>query len=433
MRKRTFLKITIIIITIFCRNIEVKADIYSHTITAITWTALGMQNLTGVSWTATATWPNGTYFGYDTSSSDKGQQFGSTNNPITTLNLTTSDIPGTITSVKVTTSGASGTNATVAVTVGGAVFGAKTSINSTSNLYQFIGSASGNIVISWAQTSSKAIYLKALEVTFSCNSSNLIFTNSLITKTIDDISFTQTAISLNTKAQIVYSSSATGVATVDSLTGLVTIVGVGSVNIIANQAAADNYCSTTTSYTLNITPSRTLTVTDVTNPSFTAVVGNSANQIINVSAVNLSTDLGLAISGTDAGLFSLSQYHITQTAGNIPNTLVTITYSPIVVGTHTATLTMTSTGAMDVTRLINGTATIATGLDKSPTLLFIYVENSNIKFTAESNETLDIYNSIGQKLLHSVTTEGLNTIPIPISIHGVVLVRVGSRQTKVIL
>jgi hypothetical protein len=142
---------------------------YTHTFAASSWTAVGTQTLTSVAWDFAATWKTGTaYFGYDAT---KGQQFGSSTNYATAATLSTSGISGTITSVKLTTSGASSTNAIVSVSVGGTAFtvssAASQAVTSTSTPYNFTGSASGNIVINWSQTSAKALYLKTIEVTYS--------------------------------------------------------------------------------------------------------------------------------------------------------------------------------------------------------------------------------------------------------------------------
>lgn len=139
---------------------------YSHTISSKTWSAYGAQTLTGVSWTAAAT--GGSYWGYDAT---KGQQFGSSGSPAKPLTLTTSGITGTITSIVVTTSGASSVAGTVSVSVGGTAFSPATaSLTSTNAAYTFTGSASGSITITWNQSSSKALYLKAIEVTYSSSS-----------------------------------------------------------------------------------------------------------------------------------------------------------------------------------------------------------------------------------------------------------------------
>ena len=140
---------------------------YSYTFTAKVWSAAGSQTLNDVSWTMTGT--GGEYFGYD---GTKGQQFGSGSKPYSAVSLSTSDISGTITSVVVNTSGANSIAGTVAVSVGGTAFtsgegGESATLTNTATDYTFTGSASGQIVISWAQTSSKAIYVKSITVTYS--------------------------------------------------------------------------------------------------------------------------------------------------------------------------------------------------------------------------------------------------------------------------
>ncbi len=126
---------------------------------------LQTEKLKAVNWTVES---NGDFWNYDKT---KGQQFGSGNIPAKELTLSTSDIPGTITSVKINTSGANDIAATVGVTVGGKAFnyGSETtaSLTATATDYEFTGSASGEIKISYAQTSSKAIYIKSIEVTYS--------------------------------------------------------------------------------------------------------------------------------------------------------------------------------------------------------------------------------------------------------------------------
>jgi hypothetical protein len=146
--------------------------------------------------------------------------------------------------------------------------------------------------------------------------------------------------------------------------------------------------------------------------------------------VNLSSDLGLSLSGTDANQFSLSQYTLPQTNGSIPTTKVVVTYNPTVQGNHTATLLMSSTGAMDVTRTLNGVATVGTGLNSTQTMK-ITASNGNVIFSSDAGEVVKIYNSIGQKLVQQLTVDGVNKIPI--ATHGVVLVNVGGITAKVIL
>lgn len=136
------------------------ADTYKTTITSKTWSATGEQTLDGVAWNLAT---DGGYYGYDAT---KGQQVGSGSKPSKTLTLKTSDISGTITNVKVNTSGASSVAANVSVSVGGTAYGDAQTISTTATEYTFTGNSSGEIVISWAQTSSKALYFKSIEVEY---------------------------------------------------------------------------------------------------------------------------------------------------------------------------------------------------------------------------------------------------------------------------
>lgn len=138
----------------------VFADTYTYEFTKQQFTAAGTKALGDANWTVTT---DGSYWGYD---GTKGQQFGSGSKPATYLVLATSDITGTISEIKVTTSGASSIEGTLDVTVGGSAFGNQYTLTSTSTEVTFTGSASGEIKLNYAQTSSKAIYIKKIEVTY---------------------------------------------------------------------------------------------------------------------------------------------------------------------------------------------------------------------------------------------------------------------------
>ena len=138
---------------------------YTHEITSKVWSNLGTQILSEVEWTVAGT--DGEYYGYDAT---KGQQFGSKNNPFTTLTITTDDIPGTISSITVNTSGGSGFAATLKVKVGNTYFtysGEETaSLTTTATAYTFTGSSEGEISIEWEQTTPKALYWKSVTIVF---------------------------------------------------------------------------------------------------------------------------------------------------------------------------------------------------------------------------------------------------------------------------
>ena len=138
----------------------VQAEEYSYTFSAKQFTANSSKDLGGVSWTLAG---DGGYWGYD---GTKGHQFGSGNIPYKTLTLSTSGIEGTVKKIVLNTSGASSVNATAKITVGGESFGSQIKLTSSATNYTFEGSAEGDIVISYSQTSSKAIYIKSISVTY---------------------------------------------------------------------------------------------------------------------------------------------------------------------------------------------------------------------------------------------------------------------------
>jgi hypothetical protein len=192
-----------------------------------------------------------------------------------------------------------------------------------------------------------------------CVASGIAFASPTVNKLLSDAAFTLTPTTSSTGA-ITYSSATPAVASVDASTGLVTLLTAGSTIITASQVADATYCANTATYTLNVAPTTpTITVTENTIADFAANVGSTSQKTANVSGINLTAGITLALSGTSAGLFSLSQSSVAQSGGTAANTVVTITYTPTSSGSHTATLTLSSGGATDVTRTLTATA----GLD----------------------------------------------------------------------
>ncbi len=108
-----------------------------------------------------------------------------------------------------------------------------------------------------------------------------------------------------------------------------------------------------------IKPTSPTISSDKASVSMTATVGSSTTGAITFSGSSLSSNINLSLSGTDAGMFSLSSSSLAATGGS-----VTVTYTPTVAGTHSAILTASSADADDVTISINGKAEeqiVATG------------------------------------------------------------------------
>ena len=116
----------------------------------------------GAVWTVTS---DGTESNFD---SDKGIHYGTNKAAVSYVNLTTSDIEGTIKSIVVNASTASGVTAYCDVTVGGNAFGEQKTLTATATDYTFTGSATGDIVVSIHKPASatKALYCKSIVVTY---------------------------------------------------------------------------------------------------------------------------------------------------------------------------------------------------------------------------------------------------------------------------
>ena len=155
-------------ITVSSAGTIVAGTPWSYTFTAKVWTANGTQTINDRSWTLAGT--GGGYMGYN---SDKGQQFGSAGNPYSAMTLT-SNFGSTygVSQISISTSGASDISATVSISVGGVAFtcssSSTASLTSTNTEYTFVSPdgnlKAGDIVISYANSSAKAIYIKSINV-----------------------------------------------------------------------------------------------------------------------------------------------------------------------------------------------------------------------------------------------------------------------------
>lgn len=271
----------------------------------------------------------------------------------------------------------------------------------------------------------------------SCTASNLTFATSSLSKTTADAQFTLLATSLNGTTPIVYSSSAPTVASVDAVTGEVALLTAGSTVITANQVFGTHntvdYCQTSATYSLTVLPVPTISVTEVIVPTMITTVGSSRSETINISAANLTDENGiaLALSGANSNVFALSETTISQTAGVVATTPVTVTYSPVAEGTHTALMTISSSGAADVLRDLVGTAFLASGLNNPTASLTVSLQNGYILFNGVSGEKVELYNALGQKLESKAVVDGLNAVTV--NSRGMVVIKVGNRVAKVML
>lgn len=84
-----------------------------------------------------------------------------------------------------------------------------------------------------------------------------------------------------------------------------------------------------------------------------------------------------------------------------------------------------------VSNEIKATTSLDTYIPSLPTGMHLRSVNGNILFNAEANQTVEVYNAIGQKLITRTTTTGLNSIPVKVK--GVVFVKLGTEVSKLIV
>ena len=104
---------------------------------------------------------------------------------------------------------------------------------------------------------------------------------------------------------------------------------------------------------------------DPTSLSLSTTVGTPVTKTFTVTGTNLTGTIYLSCSGNE---FSIDKTNITRTAA-AQGATVTVTYNPSSVGTHTGTVTLTSSGAQDVIVNLNGTAVGTPTINVNPTSL----------------------------------------------------------------
>ena len=162
--KKLLLSTMVLAAGMFAANAAVETT-YTYNFEEQVWSEAGVQNLGGADWDLQASFTKNAFFGWDTFN-NKGQQIGASKNPASSVTLTTSSFSGTIKNVTVETSGATDIVCTFAVSVGGTAYGDAVDLIRDSQEYSFDGSSQGEIKLEWTNSSSKAIYLKALKVTY---------------------------------------------------------------------------------------------------------------------------------------------------------------------------------------------------------------------------------------------------------------------------
>lgn len=192
--------------------------------------------------------------------SEKGQQVGSGSNPCTSYVLKTTGYTEYVKDIRVNFSHASSGSASVSIKVGDIYLknGVNTSVTATTTATDYIFTydmlLKGDIEISFANSASKAFYIKSIEINPDTRTpQTLTFAETSCSVELAEGTFASPSLSGN-NTPVTYSSDDTDIATVNPSTGVVTLKTTGVVNITATAAANETYKEGSTSYELTINP-----------------------------------------------------------------------------------------------------------------------------------------------------------------------------------
>ena len=161
--------------------------------------------------------------------------------------------------------------------------------------------------------------------------STVSFTNTSVTKTYGDADFTNAATTTST-SPIVYSSSNSNIATVNSSTGAVSIKNAGTVTITASVAASADYAAASSSYTLTINKKSSSTppaeITEANNGQ-TPKAGQTGNKL---STIVLTTNGLVWENGDETIKKGQNSYKVRYTENQDNNNYTTETFEIIITG-----------------------------------------------------------------------------------------------------
>lgn len=157
---------TLLLLMMWCSVGFAAETTYNYTFKAGDFSAKKKTNtLNGINWTlAVESWNGSESYAWD---NGKGLKIGSSNSkyPKGNVTITTTEIVGTIKKVTVNTSSNASSTTTLKVLVGDTQIGKQQSLTSTAKNFTFEGSATGDIVLSYAD-SNKPIFIKSISVIY---------------------------------------------------------------------------------------------------------------------------------------------------------------------------------------------------------------------------------------------------------------------------
>jgi len=149
----------------------------------------------------------------------------------------------------------------------------------------------------------------------------------------------------------------------------------------------------------------------------------TVNNLLVTGTGNWASATSYVINDGTAGKLRVAYSDLPYIGAAIPTTALDVT--GVVYNYAVAEVDIVPRTAADIAAAL-GTRTANLSDKKS-----VFASNGSLQFTSAANQTVEVYNAVGQKLVSRKTVEGLNTIPMKVS--GVVFVKLGTEVTKVIM
>ena len=247
--------------------------------------------------------------------------------------------------------------------------------NSTSEDVTYNNTTASDFTFSPTTSTALNATNKSVTVTYGTKTANQSITVNRITTSLSwsassyaanigsQYSFPTLTKSPNDLSGVAYSSNNTNVATINASTGAIEVKGTGETTITAAFAQTNVYAAATSAtYTLTINAANSPSLEpDPTSLTFDLTeVGQSSNEEFALMGEYLKADATISITGTNAAMFSVAAADetIEKDANDEILANVTVTYSPTAAGSHSATLTISSTDATPVEVALSGSANV---------------------------------------------------------------------------
>ena len=315
---------------------------------------------------------------------------------------------------------------------GGTTSTAPTSIVTITDNTGYNGTLSGSlslVVTSGTNTAFRGIAFAPEGAAYSTNAA------SNITKTSATLNATVTANGGNTITERGFNYSTTaGVKITDNKNIVAGTTGAYTQNLAGLSLNTKYYAAAYVTNSVGTTQGNEIsfyTLAEIpTAPTVNNPTANTLSVTVNVNGNPAATTFAIQEKTTSNYVQAdgtLAATAVWQTAA----TWATKTVTGLAANTSYTFVTKARNGALVETALSAATisSTITTALNNTSNELPLVASNGKIKFTAQAGEKLEVYNTVGQRIINMLTSEGENTIAIPFK--GVAMVKVGSRVAKV--